>query len=53
MCDVPDKPGDSKEYSGEVQHGQEDTQEHARQVNNTKIKRFYFSMLLRSAINMS
>ena len=37
MCDVPDNSGDSEEYSGEVQHGQEDTQEHAGQVSDRRL----------------
>ena len=37
MCDVLDNSGDSEEYSGEVQHGQEDTQEHAGQVKLYRI----------------
>ena len=37
MCDVPDHSGDSEEYHGEVQHGQEDTQEHAGQVSDRRL----------------
>ena len=37
MCDVLDNSGDSEEYSGEVQHGQEDTQEHAGQVSDRRL----------------
>ena len=37
MCDVLDNSGDSEEYSGEVQHGQEDTQEHAGQVSDMRL----------------
>lgn len=34
MCDIPDKPGDSEEYSREMHYGQEDTEEHADQVHS-------------------
>ena len=33
VCDIPDKPGDSEEYSREMHYGQEDTEEHADQVH--------------------